>query len=138
MINCDAIIALYSNYHIDAYEVVIQSTFYMRFCNGVDENFRHHFVIIKITIGLKTLQRHHKKIYKLTKWCWNGVETSPAPRGGISGPCPPKSLLVLLKREVCPQARVVPRKKVTGPVSLECISGPVHPQKYCLCPQKRE
>ena len=28
--------------------------FYMRLCNGGDENFQHHFVIIKITVGMKT------------------------------------------------------------------------------------
>ena len=50
---------------------------------------------------------------------------SPAPRGAF-GAVPPKLLLVTSL------ARVVPRKKVAGPVPAHCA-----PTKYCLCPRKR-
>ena len=58
---------------------------------------------------------------------------------------PPKSLLVPPKREMCPpsekcapQARIDSQKKVTGPITLECISGPVPPQNTAGAPPKRE
>ena len=48
----------------------------MRFCNVVDENFLHHFVIIKITVGIKISQQHHKTSPMMLESCWNGVETN--------------------------------------------------------------
>ena len=56
-------------------------------------------------------------------------------RGVFQGGVPPNYCLCPPKREVCSQARIVPQKKVTGPVSLECISGLCSPpKKYCSCP----
>ena len=48
--------------------------------------------------------------------------------GGISGPSPQITASA-------PQARIVPQKKVTGPVQLGCILGPVPPKILLLPPQ---
>ena len=54
----------------------------MRFCNGVDENFQHHFVILKITVGMKTSQQLHKIYRMVLELCWNGIETNTIAIGG--------------------------------------------------------
>ena len=50
------------------------------------------------------------------------IISGPAPRGGIPGPCPPKSLLVPPKWELCPPppSEDCAPKKLTGLVLLEC------------------
>ena len=58
----------------------------------------------------------------------------PAPGGGISRPCFPNHCLCTFKREVCPKARIVPQKNVTGPVPLQCISDPVPPHNSASAP----
>ena len=54
--------------------------------------------------------------------------TSPAPRGGIPEPCPPKWLLVPPTNENCaPPSEDCAPKKLTGSGLLECISRPETP-----------
>ena len=59
--------------------------FYMRFCYGIDKNFQHHFVIIKITVGMKTSQHHHETCPMVLESRWNGVETNAIAIGGLDG-----------------------------------------------------
>ena len=54
--------------------------------------------------------------------------------GGISEPCPQITACAPLSEKYAPQARIVSQKKVTGPVSLEYISGPVLSPKILLVP----
>ena len=64
--------------------------------------------------------------------------TEPAPRG-ISGPCPPPNYCFCPPSEKCaPQARLVPRKKLTGPVPLEFILGPVSPKLLFVPPKCKQ
>ena len=56
---------------------------------------------------------------------------------GHFGAAPPITASALQARSVPPQAKIVPRKKVKGPVPLKRILGPVFP-KVLLVPPKRE
>ena len=55
----------------------------MRFCNGVDENFQHHFVTIKITVGMKISQLHHKTCPMVLESCWNEMKTNTIAKDGF-------------------------------------------------------
>ena len=62
----------------------------------------------------------------------------PGAMGGISGPCPPKSLLVPPKRKVCPPCEGCALKESNRPGATEVRFGACAPPKYCLWPLNDE
>ena len=61
--------------------------------------------------------------------------TGPAPRVGISGPCPPKSLLVPPQTRIVPPKRGLCPKELTDLVLLDCNSRPETPKILVIIPE---
>ena len=70
-------------------------------------------------------------IHQNKRFC-GGRKADPEPRVAFRGRAlPPSEKCAPQAKNMFPQARIVHKKKVTGPVPLECILGPT-PPKYCL------
>ena len=60
---------------------------------------------------------------------------SRRPGMAFRGRAPQITACALSSEKFAPQAKIVPQNIVTGPVPLECISGPEPPQSSACAPQ---